>query len=165
MKRFIVAVLLMLALPTMGQDKKNQTEFAQLQKRLTGVWQQCLPMVSQNGFLQLRFAPIFKILHSDGTFNNMLLANSIAPAAFSATGKWYVASDSTFVEHLSTLASEHETEGKDNELTFNLTTDDNFLDISDSMPGKSRRSREIWIRVQKGNTKDVAEKYLQNFKQ
>ena len=155
-------MLLILALPVMAQNKGNQADLVRQTKRLTGIWQQCFPMSSKDGKIQLRCAPHFKILNSDGTFNNLSQATSIAPAALFATGEWHVTSDSTFVEHLSTIATDQEAEGKDNELTFLLMAEDNILNLSYTMPSDNRRYREIWIRVQKGNPIEVAEKYFQN---
>ena len=156
--KIFVAALLMLALPMTATNKKN--EFTQQKKRLTGIWQQCFPMTANDGSVQLRFTPHFKILNSDGTFCNMSQANSLAPAALFATGEWRVTSEKTFVEHLTTNAKSVY-EGKDNELTFRLTTNDNILEISYTMPGDQRLSREIWMRVQEGDAMNAAQKYFQ----
>ena len=91
----------------------------------------------------------------------MSQANSVAPAALFATGEWRVTSDSTFVEHLTTIATDDKSEGKDNELTFRLEADDNILEVSYTMPSDTKRLREVWIRVQKGNAIEVAQKYFQ----
>ena len=159
--KILVAALLMLALPMTATNKKEQTKFAQQKQRLTGIWQQCFPIATNDGGLQLRFTPHFKILGSDGSFNNMSQANSLAPAALFATGEWRVTSDSTFVEHLTTIATDDKSEGKDNELTFRLEADDNILEVSYTMPSDTKRLREVWIRVQKGNAIEVAQKYFQ----
>ena len=161
--KILVAMLLMLALPMTAKNKNEETKFAQQKERLTGIWQQCFLITTSDGGLQLRFAPHFKILGSDGTFNNMSQANSLAPAALFATGEWRVTSDSTFVEHLTTIATDNKSEGKDNELTFHLEADDNILEVSFTMPSDTRRLSEIWIRVQKGNAIEVAQKYFQGF--
>lgn len=158
--KIILATLLMLALPMTAKNEKNGNKFAEQKQRLTGIWQQCLPMTTNDGGRQIRFLPHFKILSSDGTFCNMSQANSVAPAALFTTGEWRVTSDSTFVEHIATNANSVY-EGKDNELTFRLPMGNQVLEVFYTMPGDTRRIREAWIRVQKGNAAAIAQKYFE----
>ena len=158
--KILLATLLMLALPMTAKNKKEQNKFAEQKARLTGIWQQCLPMTTNDGGHQIRFLPHFKILSSDGTFSNMSQANSVAPAALFTTGEWRVTSDSTFVEHIATNANSVY-EGKDNELTFRLPMGNQVLEVFYTMPGDTRRIREAWIRVQKGNAAAIAQKYFE----
>ena len=158
--KIILATLLMLALPMTAKNEKNGNKFAEQKQRLTGIWQQCLPMTTNDGGRQIRFLPHFKILSSDGTFCNMSQASSVAPAALFATGEWRITSDSTFVEHLATNANSVY-EGKDNELTFRLPMGNQVLEVFYTMPGDTRRIREAWIRVQKGNAAAIAQKYFE----
>ena len=157
--KIILATLLILALPMTAKNKKEQNKFASQKAVLTGIWQQCLPM-NNNGNFQVRFMPHFKILSGDGTFCNMSQANSVAPAALFTTGEWRVTSDSTFVEHIATNANSVY-EGKDNELTFRLPMGNQVLEVFYTMPGDTRRIREAWIRVQKGNAAAIAQKYFE----
>ncbi len=158
--RILVATLLMLALPMTAKNKKDGNKFAEQKQRLTGIWQQCLPMTTNDGGRQIRFLPHFKILSSDGTFCNMSQASSVAPAALFATGEWRITSDSTFVEHLATNANSVY-EGKDNELTFRLPMGNQVLEVFYTMPGDTRRIREAWIRVQEGDAVAIAQKYFE----
>lgn len=158
--KIILATLLMLALPMTATNKKNGNKFAEQKARLTGIWQQCLPMTTNDGGRQIRFLPHFKILSSDGTFCNMSQASSVAPAALFATGEWRITSDSTFVEHLATNANSVY-EGKDNELTFRLPMGNQVLEVFYTMPGDTRRIREAWIRVQEGDAVAIAQKYFE----
>ena len=160
--KILVAMLLMLALPAMAQNKGSQADLVRQTERLTGIWQHCILVHSKDGGVQPVFRSQFKVLNSDGTFCNLWQAASKAPAALFATGKWHVTSDSTFVEHLSTIATDRGAEGKDNELFFRLVTEDNILQISYTMPGDSRRYQELWVRVQKGVPQEVAREYFQN---
>ena len=158
--KIILATLLMLALSMTATNKKNSNKFAEQKARLTGIWQQCLPMTTNDGGRQIRFLPHFKILSSDGTFCNMSQVNSVAPAALFATGEWRITSDSTFVEHLATNANSVY-EGKDNELTFRLPMGNQVLEVFYTMPGDTRRIREAWIRVQEGDAVAIAQKYFE----
>lgn len=158
--KIILATLLILALPMTAKNKKDGNKFAEQKARLTGIWQQCLPMTTNDGGHQIRFLPHFKILSGDGTFCNMSQANSVAPAALFTTGEWRVTSDSTFVEHIATNANSVY-EGKDNELTFRLPMGNQVLEVFYTMPGDTRRIREAWIRVQKGNAAAIAQKYFE----
>ena len=158
--KIILATLLMLALSMTATNKKNGNKFAEQKARLTGIWQQCLPMTTKDGGRQIRFLPHFKILSSDGTFCNMSQASSVAPAALFATGEWRITSDSTFVEHLATNANSVY-EGKDNELTFRLPMGNQVLEVFYTMPGDTRRIREAWIRVQEGDAVAIAQKYFE----
>ena len=159
--KIFVAVLLMLALPMTAKDKKEQTKFAQQKQRLTGIWQQCVPMTTNDGGHQIRFVPQFKILNSDGTFFNMAQLNVMAPATLYVSGEWTVTSDSTFVEHIATIETDRSSSGKDNLLTYHLDMNDNIMEISYTMPGNGMPGREVWARVQKGDTREITERYFQ----
>ncbi len=147
-KQFFVAMLLMLALPTMAQKDKKCGKCSPQVEQLAGIWQQCVVM-NQEEKTQMFAVPQFKILNKDGSFSNMALDKN-ALATIYVSGSWKVMSDSTFVEHLETILTDESSTGKDNELTFHLLENGKFMQVSYTLPGNGKQGKELWIRVEKG---------------
>lgn len=152
-----VAALLLTASPMTAKEKKN-TSKNPLTEKLTGVWQMCRMLKTEDGEKTILYAPMFKVLNADGTFFNLQQMDDKSPGALFATGTWEVRSEATYAECLTSISTDPSSQGKENIMTFRLTDNDEILHTYYTMPGNGANGQETWHRVEKGLSQVIAMK-------
>ncbi|NDV46732.1 DUF4488 domain-containing protein [Paludibacter sp. 221] len=145
--------------------------------KLVGVWQMC-GTVSENmdpvAVLSDKRLPFFKVLSSDGNFNNLFMsfnhfyvipntdfgkANVMNPeraSSITAYGTYHVSGKGRYVESIAKSYTNPMHNGVDNELTYEFVGDNLMIisyTLNKSATGQvvNRVLKELWIRLEGGN--------------
>ena len=141
MKKILLCALLALGigLPLGAQTKVKTTD-------LVGLWQ----MTIKDEFGGVHYISVFKQMFADGKYHTFVQPGKTQAKPFIITnqGTYKLLNDSTIREHIDASITDGAVIGKDNDLTYSMSEDKNYLYVSYFMPGDSRRWQEVWVRLE-----------------
>lgn len=113
--------------------------------KLTGMWQMCKVEIV-DGKLHAQYLPSLKMLDTDGTFYNVQMQTGQQGCCLTAFGSFQITSDSTYVEKVTSSTAYPPISGKEVVINYRIL-DNEWVGITFSFPGETKRWKEIWKRV------------------
>lgn len=136
------------ALPLLGQNKTDTVSGSILE----GIWQNQSPSRNENGKFLLRPSGFFKTLTKDGKVYNMTIIGY--KAVFSHTGRYYITSDSTYVEQIKGSYS-NQYKGHDTPMRYKYLPKEKILFMQYWEPKNQKWNPEIWKKVEDIKPEDI----------
>lgn len=118
----------------------------QEQPALKGIWQQVVMEHREGGHPHFNMVPVWKVIHSDGTFDTFLVVNSEGFALKAYEGTYTVTSDSTYTEVVTATSADSTLIGKDNVMHYRFLSPD-MVFVYYQEAGADDVTHEAWRRV------------------